>query len=69
MKRIKIESDCIISIGYNETSRTLEVEYKNGSVYQYFDIGVEVYNRIKNERLHSEYFREEVVPNYEYEKI
>lgn len=69
MKRVKIESDCIFSIGYGENSRTLEIEYKNGSVYQYFDVGVEVYERIMNEMLHGEFFREEIVPNYEYEKI
>ncbi len=33
-----MESTSVRSVGYSTSSRTLEIEYVNGSVYQYFDV-------------------------------
>lgn len=38
MERTKIDSTSIEEVGYDEDSQTLEIEFKNGSVYQYFDV-------------------------------
>lgn len=38
MNRKSVTSSNIASIGYDETSETLEIEFKNGGVYQYFDV-------------------------------
>lgn len=38
MERTPVSSSNIASVGYDSTSATLEVEFKDGSVYQYFDV-------------------------------
>jgi len=38
MKRITVDSSNIASIGYDPETMTLEVEFTNGNVYQYFDV-------------------------------
>lgn len=38
MDRIPVSSSSIASIGYDPSSRTLEIEFRSGSVYQYFDV-------------------------------
>ena len=43
MKRQHVESSNIESIGYDERSQTLEIEFLNGGVYQYFDVPVNMY--------------------------
>ena len=38
MERIAVESSNLASIGYDEASMVLEVEFKHGGIYQYFDV-------------------------------
>ena len=38
MKREHVESSNIESIGYDVKTQTLEIEFLNGAIYQYFDV-------------------------------
>ena len=38
MERIPVSSRAILSIGYDSGSQTLEVEFINGTVYQYYSV-------------------------------
>lgn len=38
MNREPVESSNLASVGYDEGRQTLEVEFKNGNIYQYFDV-------------------------------
>ena len=38
MGRIAVSSSTVASVGYDEPSSTLEVEFKSGGVYQYFGV-------------------------------
>ena len=38
MDRTGVVSSTVVSIGYDAESSTLEIEFHNGTVYQYFDI-------------------------------
>lgn len=38
MELVPVSSSNIEAIGYDEDSQTLQVEFKNGSCYQYFDV-------------------------------
>lgn len=38
MNRQAVVSSNVISVGYDEVSAVLEVEFKGGIVYQYFDV-------------------------------
>lgn len=38
MKRVPVISSNVASVGYDVGTHTLEVEFKEGGVYQYFDV-------------------------------
>jgi hypothetical protein len=44
MNRVAVTSSTILSIGYDGTSLTLEVEFQDGAIYQYFDIPQNTYD-------------------------
>jgi hypothetical protein len=48
MERIPVQSSNIASIGYSTESSTLEVEFLNGSVYQYFGVPKDVFDSLMN---------------------
>jgi len=48
MDRVQVESRSISSIGYEVSSRTLEIEFKHGGVYQYFGVPASDYEELMN---------------------
>ncbi len=38
MTRVPVTSSNIRSVGYDESTKTLEIEFNSGGVYQYFDV-------------------------------
>lgn len=42
MERLAVESSSLASVGYDDASMTFEVEFANGTVYQYFDVPADV---------------------------
>ena len=38
MKRIKVNSTLLEAVGYEPKNKTLEIEFKNGSIYLYYDV-------------------------------
>ena len=45
MERKRVNSSKVRSVGYDEKSQTLEVEFSKGQVYQYVKVYPEVYRR------------------------
>jgi KTSC domain len=46
MNRDYVASSNIVSIGYDEPSQTLEIEFSNGTVYQYFNVGMALFEQL-----------------------
>lgn len=47
MERELVTSSTVVSVGYEPTTETLEVEFKNGGVYQYYNVPEPVYEQFK----------------------
>lgn len=45
MNREPVASSNLISAGYDETSETLEIEFSNGTIYQYYNVGAAIYEQ------------------------
>lgn len=43
MQRDYVASSNVVSVGYDPTSETLEVEFQSGSIYQYYNVGRTTY--------------------------
>ena len=64
MDRTRVRSSNISSIGYEANSRTLEVEFHSGSIYQYNRVPESVYEALMDARSHGAYFNDQVRDNY-----
>lgn len=69
MNRQPIESSNLASIGYDAKNEILEVEFKHGVVYQYFDVPEHVYEELINADSHGVYFSRNIKYDYEYQKL
>jgi len=47
MKRTSVKSSLIKSVGYNQTTHTLEIRYENSTVFQYFQVPPAVFRRLQ----------------------
>jgi hypothetical protein len=46
VNREAVTSTSIASVGYDGSSRTLEVEFVNRTVYQYYEVGAEIFRQL-----------------------
>ena len=60
MDRKKVSSSLIRSVGYDERSRVLEVEFNDGRVNQYSGVSAEVHRRLISAPSIVSYFRDNV---------
>ena len=60
------ESSNVARFGYEETSYTLTVEFKNGSIYDYYDVSVSVYESMKNASSKGKFLAQEIKGNFRY---
>ena len=69
MNRQSVTSSNIASIGYDTSSQTLEIEFLNGSVYQYFDVPQHVYNGLMSADSHGQFLAQNIKGVYRYSKV
>ena len=69
MDRIKVESTNIKSIGYNEVKVILEIEFLNGSIYNYFKVKPKTFKEIMKAESKGKYFHKNIREKYEYLRV
>ena len=68
MERKIVESSNILSIGYDEDNRILEVEFPGG-VYKYSEIPKQVYEEFMAAPSYGRYFYQNIRDKYNTEKV
>jgi len=69
MKRIAIISKVLKSVGYDEATGTLEVEFKNGGLYEYFDVPAEEYSALMLAPSKGTYFGDNIRDAYRFKRV
>ena len=69
MQRQPVTSSSIASIGYDAPSTTLEVEFTNGQIYQYFDVPESVHTELMHASSHGEYFARNIRSKFQYARL
>lgn len=69
MNRKAVTSSNIASIGYDEDSQTLEVQFLDGSIYQYFDLPSHLNEGLMNASSHGQYLAQNIKGVYRYSKV
>jgi hypothetical protein len=69
MKRIKVESSSIESLGYDFDTRTLEIEFKRGAIYQYKNVESDILIKLIFAESIGKYFAQYIKNSYEYSEV
>lgn len=56
MDRTAVRSSDIATIGYDQGSQTLEIEFRTGAIYQYSKVPLEAFRALMNAPSHGKYF-------------
>ncbi len=66
MERAPVVSESVASVGFDEGSSTLEVEFSSGSVYQYFDVPQTVFEELVGADSIGTYLNRSIKGSYRY---
>lgn len=69
MERTPVSSSSIADIGYDEATLTLEVGFRNGTVYQYFDIPHAIYQEFMASSSKGTFLSAQIKNHYRYVKL
>ena len=70
MERIRIKSSDLRSVGYDELTQILEIEFHQGGTYQYFGVQKKIYDGLmKYESSHGQYHARYIKNRYRREKV
>ncbi|NIM13455.1 MAG: KTSC domain-containing protein [Candidatus Aminicenantes bacterium] len=69
MNRIHVTPSNVVSVGYDPGTQTLEVEFKNGYVYQYFDVPETIYDSMLNAESAGEFLINNIKGVYRYARV
>jgi len=69
----EVISSSIHAVGYDPTAKTLQVQFKTGSIYEYLDVPMEVYETLMSISASGEsigkYFNQNIKNLYTYQKM
>ena len=69
MNRTPVTSSHVASVGYDLNTMTLEVEFRNGAVYQYFDVPETEYQHLMSASSVGTYLNQNIKASYRYAQI
>jgi len=64
MERELVDSSTVLSIGYEPTTSTLEVEFKNGGLYQYYNVPEPIYQQFMASDSKGKFLHAYIKPTY-----
>ena len=64
MERRRVNSSKLRSVGYDENTQTLEIEFANGQVYQYVKVYPEVYRRFMAAPNPTSFYEDKIAEDY-----
>jgi len=62
--RQAVESQIVASVGYDRKTRLLEVEFRNGWIYEYEDVPAAVHTELMAAASHGGYLKRLIVNRY-----
>jgi len=69
MKRKRVKSTNIHSIGYDEKSQILEIEFLSGGVYEYSEIRKELHEDLMAAPSHGKYYNQHIKGEFPSKKL
>ena len=69
MEREPVQSSAFRSVGYDPTTQTLELEFRDGRLYQFFGVPEEVYREFREAPSLGGYFQRRIRMGYPFSKV
>ncbi len=69
MDRNYVASSNIVSIGYDEATETLEIEFLSGTVYQYYNVPINMYEQLMQEGSKGRFLNTYIKNAYPYSRV
>lgn len=69
MRRDLVSSSSILSIGYDSSSQTLEVEFQSSFVYQYYNVPQHVFDELIASPSKGQFFNSQIKDAYPYSRV
>ena len=69
MHRDPVASSSIVSAGYEPSSETLEIEFANGGVYQYYNVPPSIYEAFLNAGSKGLFFISQIKDRFPYARV
>ena len=66
MQRTRVESSMLASVGYNPTTAVLELEFRNGRIYRYAEVGEATWRGLMSAESKGRYFLDHIDDQYPY---
>lgn len=68
MHRQRLNSSVVLSAGYDQKRRVLEIEVEGGAVYQYLAVPAREFFALLAAESHGRYYNQHIKPNYEFRR-
>lgn len=68
MNRDFVSSSSIAAVGYDAASETLEVEFTNGSIYQYYNVPQPIYEAFMDSPSKGQFLSSQIKDRFPYAK-
>jgi len=69
VKRTLVDSSMMASVGYDAKQATLEIEFRTGDVYDYFDVPRAVFRALLVASSRGRFFHAEIDGAYRFEQV
>lgn len=69
MNREPVASSNVASIGYDEPSQTLEVEFMSGAVYQYYNVSQALFDQLMQAGSKGKFLAYQIKNAYPYSRV
>ena len=66
MNRTAVESTTLAAVGYDEAQNALELEFRSGAIYHYFDVPVDVHEQLLKASSRGGYFNRVIRGRFPY---
>ena len=69
MTKEYVDSSTLQSVGYNEEYQTLEVEFRNGAVYQYYNCPKLMYDELMSAPSKGQFFNSQIRDRFPFSRV
>ena len=69
MKRELVESDALVSVGYNRETQVLQIEFEGGRIYDYYDVPRQVHDWLLRVQNKGAYLNQIIKERYEFRDV